>query len=211
MLNSQTHSEPVPAALEKTPLVLHVRDVVDLTADAFFALCAANRDLRIERSAQGDLLIMPPTGGRTGVRSGELFLQLRLWADRDGSGVVFDSSTGFELPSGAIRSPDVAWVKRARLAALTPEQREKFLPLCPDFVIELRSSSDRLAVLQEKMTEFVSNGAQLGWLIDPTTGGVFVHRPGVDPEYLQDPPVLRGDPVLPGFVLTLQPIWEPAI
>jgi Uma2 family endonuclease len=211
MINSPTHSEPGPAALERTPLVLHVRDAVDLTADEFFALCAANRDLRIERSAQGDILIMPPTGGRTGVRSGELFLQLRRWADQDGSGVVFDSSTGFELPGGAIRSPDVAWVTRARLAALTPEQKEKFLPLCPDFVIELRSPSDRLAVLQEKMTEYASNGAQLGWLIDPTARRVFLYRPAVEPEALQDPLVLRGDPVLPGFVLTLQPIWEPAI
>ena len=145
------------------------------------------------------------------MRSGELFLQLRRWADQDGSGVVFDSSTGFELPSGAIRSPDVAWVKRARLAALTPEQKERFLPLCPDFVIELRSPSDRLALLQEKMSEYASNGAQLGWLIDPTTRRVFVYRPELEPEVLQDPLVLRGGPALPGFVLTLQPIWEPAI
>jgi Uma2 family endonuclease len=211
MINSPTHSESVPAALEKTPLVLHVRDAVDLTVDEFFALCAANRDLRIERSEEGDILIMPPTSGRTGVRSGELFLQLRLWSDQDGSGVVFDSSTGFELPSGAIRSPDVAWVKRKRLAALTPQQKEKFLPLCPDFVIELRSSSDRLALLQEKMKEYVSNGAQLGWLIDPTTRRVYLYRPDVEPESMQNPTALRGDPVLPKFVLTLQPIWEPAI
>jgi len=211
MINSPTASEPVPVALERAPLVLHVSNAVNLTADDFFALCAANRDLRIERSAQGDILIMPPTGARTGVRSGELFLQLRLWADQDGSGVVFDSSTGFELPSGAIRSPDVAWVRRARLAALTPEQKERFLPLCPDFVIELRSASDRLATLQEKMSEYVADGAQLGWLIDPTTRRVFLYGPGVEPESLQDPAALRGDPVLPGFVLRLQPVWEPVI
>ena len=207
----QSHAEPVPAALERTPLVLHVRNAVHLTSDEFFALCAANRDLRIERSAQGDILIMPPTGGRTGVRSGEVFLQLRLWADQDGSGVVFDSSTGFELPSGAIRSPDAGWVARARLAALTPEEREQFLPLCPDFVIELRSPSDRLAILQDKMAEYVSNGAQLAWLIDPTARRVLLYRPEVEPESLQDPLLLRGDPVLPGFVLTLQSIWEPTI
>ena len=210
-LVAQLHSEPLPAALERTPLVLHVRNAVHFTSDGFFALCAANRDLRIERSAHGDILIMPPTGGRTGVRSGELLLRLRLWADQDGSGVVFDSSSGFELPSGAIRSPDVAWVNRMRLAALSPEQKETFLPLCPDFVIELRSPSDRLAILQEKMNEYVSNGTALAWLIDPTTRRVFLYRPEVEPQSLQDPMALRGDPVLPGFVLALQPIWEPAI
>jgi Uma2 family endonuclease len=211
MASSATHSEPVPAALERTPLVLHLRDAVDLTAAEFLALCAANRDLRLERSAQADILIMPPTGGRTGVRSGEIFFHLRQWADRDGSGVVFDSSTGFELPNGAIRSPGAAWLKRVRLAELAPEQREGFLPVCPDFVIELRSPSDRFAVLQEKMTEYRSNGAQLGWLIDPTARRVFLYRPDAEPEVLQDPPLLRGDPVLPGFVLTMEPIWEPGI
>jgi Uma2 family endonuclease len=211
VINSQTQSELVPAALERTPLVLHVRNAVNLTSQEFFALCAANRDLRIERSAQGDILIMPPTGGRTGVRSGELFLQLRLWADQDGSGVVFDSSTGFELPSGAIRSPDVAWVRRARLETLTIEQKETFLQLCPDFVIELRSPSDRMAILQEQMIEYMSNGAQLAWLIDPIARRVLRYRPNVGPEAVQDPSALRGDPVLPGFVLTLRAIWEPTI
>lgn len=211
MIGSATQSEPLPAALERAPLVLHLPGTVRLTSGEFLALCAANRDLRIERSARGDILIMPPTGGRTGVRSGELFLQVRLWADRDGSGVVFDSSTGFELPDGAIRSPDVAWVQRTRLAGLTRQQAETFLPLCPDFVIELRSPSDRLTILQEKMNEYLSNGARLAWLIDPIDRQVFVYRPAVPPEAIPAPPALHGAPVLPGFVLALHPIWDPVI
>jgi len=131
------HREHVPPALERGPLVLHVQPAIDLTSEQFFALCQLNRDLRFERTAKGDIIVMPPTGAATGARNLRLGVQLSVWAERDGSVVVFDSSTGFELPNGATRSPDVAWVRRIRLAQLTPQQKERFLPLCPDFLIEL--------------------------------------------------------------------------
>lgn len=194
--------------VESPPLVVHVRPVLEMTREQFFHFCQLNRDLRIERTAEGDIVIMPLTGGETGARNAELVTQLKVWARRDGSGVVFDSCTGFDLPNGATRSPDVAWVKRSRLADLTPEQKQRFLPLCPDFVIELRSLSDRLPTLQEKMEEYLANGAQLGWLIDPVQQRVYVYRPGADVVCLDKPTELKGDPVLPGFVLDLEPVWE---
>ena len=138
-----------------------------LEEDQFFDFCQANNELRIERTAEGDCEIMTPTGGATGWRNSRLVTQLTIWADFDGSGVVFDSSTGFTLPNGAMRSPDVSWVKKSRLTFLTDKQKAKFLPLCPDFVIELRSPSDNINALQDKMQEYVANGASLGWLINP--------------------------------------------
>ena len=134
---------------------------------------------------------------------------LTTWALQDRTGVAFDSSTGFTLPNGATRSPDAAWVQRVRLAALTAEQKEKFLPLCPDFVIELRSPSDDLGSGQEKMRECLDNGMRLGWLIDPSTRQVYVYRPSVAVEHVEDPSRMSGEPELPGFVLELTPIWEP--
>jgi Uma2 family endonuclease len=134
---------------------------------------------------------------------------LTQWALQDGTGVSFDSSTGFNLPNGVTRSPDAAWVKRFRLAGLTPEQREKFLPLCPDFVVDLGSPSNRLSSLQEKIQEYLDNGAQLGWLIDPPGRQVYVYRPNRPVEGLENPATILGDPILPGFVLDLQEIWEP--
>jgi Uma2 family endonuclease len=209
---SEAHSqEALPPAPEAGALVLHLRPVINLTKKQFFKLCQLNRDLRLERTAEGDILVMPPTGARTGARNFELSVQFGVWAKRDGSGIAFDSSTGFELPNGAMRSPDVAWVRRARLAAVTPPEREKFLPLCPDFVVELCSPSDSLRVTQEKMTEYCANGAQLGWLIDPEERRVYVYRPGASVEPLDAPAQLSGDPVLPGFVLDLAPIWEPGL
>ena len=133
---------------------------------------------------------------------------LLAWADQDGTGVATDSSTGFDLPNGATRSPDAAWIKRSRLAALTEEQKSKFLPLGPDFVIELRSSSDKLKTLQAKMQEYIDNGAQLGWLLDPFDRRVYVYRPGVVMECLENPATISGDPELPGFSLELAKIWD---
>jgi Uma2 family endonuclease len=203
-----SQSEHVPPALERGPLVLHVQPAIDLTSEQFYALCQLNRDLRFERTAKGDIIVMPPTGAATGARNLRLGVQLSLWAERDENGVVFDSSTGFELPNGATRSPDVAWVRRTRLTPLTPEQKERFLPLCPDFVIELLSPSDSLPLTQEKMHEYLANGAQLGWLIDPEHRQVYVHRPGAAAERLDDPLQLSGEPLLKGFTLDLLPIWE---
>jgi Uma2 family endonuclease len=194
---------------ERPALVLHLRPVIEMTREQFFEFCQLNRDVRIERTAEGDLVIMPPTGGETGARNARLIAQVTQWAEQDGSGVVFDSSTGFDLPNGATRSPDVAWVKRSRLAELTPEQKQRFLPLCPDFIIELRSPSEPLSILQEKMEEYLANGAQLGWLIDPVERRVYLYRPDAPVERLDNPTRLSGDPVLPGFVLDLEAVWEP--
>lgn len=148
-----------------------------LTNEQFFLLAQHNRALRLERTAEGDLIILPLTGGITGNRNMELARQLGNWTRIDGKGATFDCSTGFKLPNGAERSPDAAWVRREPLAALTPEQKEKFLPLCPDFVLELRSPSADLADVQAKLAEYIARGAQLGWLSDPQERRVHVYRP----------------------------------
>jgi len=208
MVQAQPDSDASPPVQETPPVVLHLRPAIELTEDQFFALCQQNRDVRIERTAEGDIIVMPPTGWRTGVQNAGLIARLRLWAEQDRSGIAVDSSTGFRLPNGATRSPDAAWVRRARLAAVTSEQKEKFLPLCPDFVIELRSPSDPLAAVQEKMHEYIANGAQLGWLIDPLEHQVYVYRPGGPVQRLDNPAQLSGEPLLPGFALDLAPIWD---
>jgi len=182
----------------------------DLDAAGLFEFCRKNRKWRIERTVEGELEIMPPTGGETSDQNSEINMQLRLWAKRNNSGVAFESNGGFILPNGAMRSPDASWVSRDRLSNLTAEQKQKFLPLCPDFVIELRSpSSDPLAMVEAKMREYVENGARLGWLLDPESKRVHVYKPGEPVRALENPGRLSGDPVLPGFVLDLRPIWEP--
>jgi Uma2 family endonuclease len=188
-------------------MVLHWPPSLQIVNEQFFDFCQANKELRIERTALGDCEIMAPTGGETGWRNSGLIAQLHNWAERDGSGVVFDSSTGYTLPNGAIRSPDVSWVKRTRLAVLTHEQKQRFLPLCPDFVIELRSPSDSLKALQDKMQEYLLNGASLGWLIDPESQRVFVFQPQVPMVILSKPEFLQADDLLAGFSLELQKIW----
>ena len=150
---------------------------------------------------------MAPTGTKTGWRNSRLNQRLATWAEQDGTGLCFDSSTGFSLPNGAKRSPDASWVKRERWEALSEEQQEGFAPICPDFVVELRSPEDRLALLQEKMSEYLKTGAQLGWLIDPMERRVYVYRAGTQPECLPDPSTVGGDPLLPGFRLGLPEIW----
>jgi Uma2 family endonuclease len=179
-----------------------------LSADQFARLCALNPELRFESTSTGDLLIMPPTGGDTGHTNASLTTDFTLWARQDGSGLVFDSSTLFVLPNGARRSPDVSWIRRDRWEALRPEDRRGFAPLCPDFVLELRSPSDALHVLQDKMQEYIDNGARLGWLIDPTERMVYVYRPGESVERLEAPEKVSGEPVLPGLVLQLGSIWS---
>jgi len=195
--------------IEIKPVVLRLQPVINLTDDQLYELCLLNRDWRIEHTAQGDLAIMPPTGGETGDQNAEITFQLRLWGKGDQTGTTFDSSTGFKLPNGATRSPDAAWVRRSRLAVLTREQKRKFLPLCPDFVIKLRSSTDNLKTLQDKMQEWMDNGAQLGWLINPIERRVYVYTPQCQPECLDNPTRVSGDPVLAGFVLDLPKIWQP--
>ena len=209
MVQAQPKSERLPPAVELPPLVLHLRPAIEMTAEEFFEFCQLNRDVRVERTAEGDLIVMPPTFAKTGARNAEITAQLQLWTKRDRSGVAFDSSTGFTLPNGATRSPGAAWVKRTRLARLTPEQKEKFLPLCPDFVVELRSPSDPLKLVQSKMREYIANGARLGWLIDPLERRAYVYRRRRAVKRLDRPASLSAEPVLPGFVLDLSPIWEP--
>lgn len=190
-------------------MVMTMTDGEVMTDDQFFEFCQMNRDLRIERSAEGEIIIMPPAGGETGGRNAHLNFFVNQWARQDGRGITFDSSTGFILPNGATLSPDAAWVRRERLVALTPEQKRKFLPLCPDFVIELQSPSDTLTSLKRKMQEYITNGAQLGWLLVPDTKDVYIYRSGYEPEQLTNPQQISGDPLLPGFVLNLAEIWDP--
>lgn len=196
---------------ELEPWIVHLAPAVTVTAAQFRQVCQANRDWRFELTAGGDLVIMPPTGGETGAISARLTAQLVTWADQDGSGLGFDSSTGFVLPNGAIRSPDAAWVRRDRLARLPRARLRGFVPLCPDFVVELKSQSDPLKSLQTKLREYVDNGARLGWLIDPITRTVHVYRPRTSVARLRRPATLAGDPVLPGFVLDFTPIWRPGV
>jgi Uma2 family endonuclease len=179
---------------------------IELTDEQFFQLCQNNRDLRFERTAKGDLLIMPPTGGETSNRNARLTQRLMNWADTNELGIAFDSNGGFKLPNGADRAPDASWVKIERWNALTPEQRQKFLPLCPDFVVELRSPTDSLKATREKMQEYIDNGARLGWLIDQKNKRVEIYSQGQDVEILQSPTTLLGEDVLPGFVLDLNGI-----
>ncbi len=191
-----------------TTYTIALDDAISMTDEQFYQLCQNNPDLKFERNAKGDLIIMPPTGGGTGRRNSSLTFQVYGWNEKTGLGVVFDSSTCFKLPNGADRSPDVAWVQQARWDALTPEQQEKFPPLCPDVVIELLSPSDILRDIQAKMQEYIDNGARLGWLIAPKTRQVEIYRPGRLVEVLESPPSLLEEAVLPGFVLTLESIWQ---
>ncbi|NCJ06832.1 Uma2 family endonuclease [Synechococcales cyanobacterium C] len=192
------------------PLVLEMETAdIHLSDEQFYQLCQINRDLRLERTAAGKLIIMPPTGWETGNRNLKLGQRLGNWADADGTGLGFDSSTGFILPNGATRSPDAAWVKRERLEALRPDPNQ-FLPLCPDFAIELRSASDDLDRVRAKMQEYLENGMQLGWLLDPYGQQVEIYRVGQPVEVLKSPKELSGETVLCGFVLQLDGILSSA-
>ena len=181
--------------------------IAPMTSEQFYEFCLANRDLRIERSANGEVIVMPPTFSDTGNRNVRIVQQLANWADQDSTGEVFDSSAGFTLPNGAMRSPDASWIRYDRWEALTQAEKESFAPICPDFVVELRSMSDSLSRLQDKMQEYINNGALLGWLIDRKSRTVHVYRPNRSPEILNDPESVSGDPELPGFKLSLAKVW----
>jgi Uma2 family endonuclease len=194
--------------LEISPVVMRLQPVIEMTDDQFYQLCQLNQDLRIERTAIGELIIMPPVGGEGSKRNADLTIDLGLWNRQTKLGIVFDSSGGFKLPNGAERSPDAAWVRLDQWNTLTPQQKKRFPPLCPDFIIELRSETDNLTVLQEKMQEYMANGCRLGWLIDPKTQKVEIYRPRQTGEILQSPTILSGEDVLPGFVLDLKSIFD---
>lgn len=194
---------------ESPALGLRLRMPAGFADEQFFALCMLNGDLRIERTAEGDLDILPPTNEETGGRNAILTHLVTAWTLADGTGKAYDSSTGFRLPNGATRAPDASWVLKSRLAAFTPEQRRTgFLPLAPDFVIELRSPIDSLRDVHAKMREYIENGVRLGWLLDPGSRRVSVYRPNAEVETLDDPAEVSADPELPGFVLDLHLVWN---
>jgi Uma2 family endonuclease len=182
--------------------------LLTVTHEQLVELAIANRDLQLERTATGELIVMAPTGSITGNRNLDIEGQLWLWNRQAKLGKTFNSSTGFHLPNGADRSPDAAWVHQDRWDALTPAQQEGFAPLCPDFVVELRSTHDNLSSLQAKMQEYMANGACLGWLINRKNQTVEIYRQGQAVEILHRPLSLSGEDVLPGFVLDLTEVWN---
>lgn len=185
----------------KMSTVLDLSPITQLTREQFYQLCKANPDIPLERSPKGELIIVSPVGGESGNQEAKLIIKVGVWNEQTGLGVVFSSSTIFSLPGGGDRSPDVAWVRLDRWESLTPEQRETFPPICPDFVIELRSRTDRLKPLQEKMQEYLDSGLRLGWLINPQDQQVEIYRPEQPVEVVAMPTVLSGEEVLPGFSL----------
>ena len=190
-----------------TTLTLNLNPIIKLTDDQFFQLCQENENIRLERTAKGELIIMSPAGGETGNSNAGLTAQIWIWNESHKLGKVFDSSTGFKLPNGADRPPDASWVKLERWDALTREQQKKFPPLCPDFVVELMSPSDSLKETQDKMKEYRDNGAVLGWLINRKSRQVEIYRLNQEVEVLESPATVSGEDVLPGFILNLESIW----
>ena len=191
------------------PIVLNFQDVLKkMNDDEFETFCHHNPDLQIELTKEGELVIMPPTGGETGIRNFSLILEFGKWSEKDQSGVAFDSSTVFKLPNGAKRSPDLSWVKNEKWNTLSAGEKKKFPPICPDFVVELRSPSDSLTNLKNKLAEYIENGAALGWLIDPIKRRVHVYRQMGEAEILENPETVSGEPLLKNFTLQMQKIWS---
>ena len=180
-----------------------------MTDEEFAELCSAHPDLFFEMSAEGELIVMPPPYSLTGIRQGKIFARLNQWAEADGRGIAGEATTAFVLPNGARRAPDAAWTLKSRVRALDPAMIERYWHLCPDFVVELRSHTDRAATLREKMREWIDNGAQLGWLIDPESRNAEIYRPNREPEILLNPASLQGEGPVEGFVLDLRIVWDP--
>ncbi len=178
-----------------------------ITAEQFEELCGKYDDLRLELTSTGELIVMPPAGALTSRRNFDLTYQFGAWCREHSTGVCFGSDTGFTLPNGAIRGPDASWVRREKWDSLTKQQKDSFAPICPDFVVELRSKTDRLPVLFNKMSEYIANGASLGWLIDPSTRRIYVYRPDEEVVVLDNPETVSGDPLLPGFELNVSELW----
>jgi Uma2 family endonuclease len=189
-------------------IAINLNSITKLTDEQFERLCGDNPDVRLERNARGELIAMPPTGGETGKRNANLTFQFYLWNQQNKLGEVFDSSTGYLLSNSAIRSPDVSWIKQERWDALTLQQKEKYIPIPPDFVLELISPSDTLTEIRGKMQEYMENQVRLGWLINPKTQQVEIYRVRQEIEIIQSPLTLSGEDVLPSFVLNLQTVWQ---
>ena len=198
------------AEVGHAPFVIRFEPVIEMTSELFEQFCALNDDMRIELTAEGTIEIMPPLKGDAGAKEADIVIDLGIWARANGEGRVFGPNGTFTLPSGAVRMPDASWVSNARYDTLTDEEKSDYTPLCPEFVVELRSNSDRLSVLQAKMEEYMANGARLGWLLDPLELQAHVYRPNAQPEILDNPESISADPELPGFTLDLKPIWQPA-
>lgn len=190
-----------------TSLTVDFHSILTITDEQFYQLCWQNPEIKFERTANQELIIMSPTGGETGKRNSELLIELGIWNRQQKSGVIFDSSTGFILPNGSIRSPDLAWIPNYKWEQILPEEQKNFIALCPDFVVELRSESDKLKLLQEKMTEYLENGSHLGWLINPQDKQVEIYRQGQEKEVINNPNQLFGEDILSGFVLNLELVW----
>jgi Uma2 family endonuclease len=194
--------------LPMSTYIIDLNPIIQLTPSQFDQICIANPDLKLERTPKGELVIMSPTGGETGNRNIEIAADFVLWNRRTKLGYLFDSSTCFRLPNGGDRSPDLSWVEKSRWEKLSPEEKQKFPPLSPDFVLELLSPTDRLSLLRQKMQEYLASGTRLGWLINPSDREVEIYRPDCSPQILTAPAVLNGDPVLPEFTLNLGWLWS---
>ena len=191
-----------------TAITVNFNSIIDLTDEQFYQLCRKNPDIKFERNAQGQIIIMPPTGGEIGICNAEITADFEIWNRQARLGVCFDSSTCFKLPNGADRSPDVAWIKQDRWDALTSKQKQKFPPIAPDFVLELMSPSDTLKDTQDKMQEYMDNQVKLGWLINRKSRQVEIYRQGQPVEVLNLPTSVSGEDILPGFTLNLQTVWN---
>ena len=181
--------------------------VTQMTHEQFEQVCRKHRKLRLELTSTGELIVMPPTGALTGMYNADLTYQVMAWTKKNATGICFGNTAGFVLPNKAIRSPDVSWISREKWDSLSQLQKERFTPFCPDFVIELRSRTDRLPVLLSKMEEYIANGTSLGWLIDPSTRRVYVYRPNEEVVVLENPESVSGEPLLPGFELRPTDLW----
>jgi Uma2 family endonuclease len=195
-------------ALTEIDLPIRLMPETPMSDEEFMRFCAANEPMRFEREPNGEILVMTPAGNRTGRKNAYIVQALGNWSDFDGRGYHFDSSTGFTLPDGSVRSPDAAWVQASRWNALSEEEKDRFSPLCPDFVIELRSPTDKLPGLQSKMAKWIANGVQTAWLIDPKEKSVTIYRPGEEPELHTHPTSVQGDGPIAGFELVMDRIWN---
>jgi len=196
------------SSLAELPLPLRVRTMAPLTDDELLRFCAAHDELRIERDANGELIVMSPAGSESGGKNSDITTDLTIWARGDGRGKVFDSSAGFVLSDGSIRAADAAWIAYPRWNALTKKEQRGYAPICPDFIIELRSPSDVLAELEAKMEMWIANGVQLGWLIDPSRRAVGIYRPGQPTRLLENPETVHGEGPVDGLALPLAEIWK---
>ena len=204
----QAVQAPPRTTQEVLPIVLRLHPIIQLTEEEFATFCEQNQDVRIERRCTGELELMSPTKGYTGNHEAEVVMQLGIWAKRDGTGIFFGPTAGFTLPNRAMRSPDASWILKTRLALMTAEDENRFMPICPDFVVEVRSITDRLRIIQDKMDEYMENGVRLGLLVDPIEKRVHVYRPGASVQIYDNPETVSADPELPGFVLNVKDVWE---